>query len=246
MDLHGAPLSRTWVKLGANVSAGQDAVVLDEEVTGWKAGDRVIITASEGERGSTGTRRPGRGKLQVRTEERFIKKVEGPRLILNEALKHDHKGEGDFRAAVANLSRNVIVESANPEGVRGHTMYHRGSSGALSYTEFRHLGKEGVLGRYPIHYHLVGQSMRGSFVQGVSVWDSHNRWVTVHGTSFIVVRDCVGYRSVGHGFFLEDGTETYNLFERNLAVQAFLGDKLPGQSLPYDANDGAGFWWANS
>ncbi len=26
-----------------------------------------------------------------------------------------------------------------------------------------------------------------------------------------MVRDCVGYQSVGHGFFLEDGTEVFNL-----------------------------------
>ena len=27
-------------------------------------------------------------------------------------------------------------------------MYHRHSAGAISYAEFRHLGKKGVLGRY--------------------------------------------------------------------------------------------------
>ena len=34
---------------------------------------------------------------------------------------------------IANLSRNVVVESADLE-VRGHTMYHRNSAGSLSYT----------------------------------------------------------------------------------------------------------------
>jgi hypothetical protein len=83
-------------------------------------------------------------------------------------------------------------------------------------------------------------------VVGVSVWDSGNRWVTIHGTNYLVVRDCVGYRSVGHGFFLEDGTEVYNVLDRNLAVQAFRGKPLPKQALPFDANEGSGFWWANS
>jgi hypothetical protein len=88
--------------------------------------------------------------------------------------------------------------------------------------------------------------MRGSYVLGASVWDSGNRWVTVHGTSYFIVRDCVGYQSVGHGYFLEDGSEVYNVFDRNLAVQAFAGKPLPEQFLPFDHNDGAGFWWANS
>ena len=64
--------------------------------------------------------------------------------------------------------------------------------------------------------------MRGSSVVGASIWDSGNRWITIHGTNYLVVRDCVGYQSVGHGFFLEDGTEVYNVLDRNLAVQAYV------------------------
>ncbi|HWA97085.1 MAG TPA: hypothetical protein VG713_01270 [Pirellulales bacterium] len=60
------------------------------------------------------------------------------------------------------------------------------------------------------------------------------------------MRDCVGYNSLGHGFFLEDGTEVFNVFDRNLAVQARHAAPLPKQMLPYDENEGAGFWWANS
>ena len=103
-----------------------------------------------------------------------------------------------------------------------------------------------MLGRYSLHFHLVGDTMRGSSVIGASIWDSGNRWLTIHGTNYLVVRDCVGYQSIGHGFFLEDGTEVYNVLDRNLAVQAFTGKPLPKQVLPFDQNDGAGFWWANS
>src|SRR5207302_1490258 len=142
--------------------------------------------------------------------------------------------------------RNVVVESADPKGERGHTMYHKHSAGSISYAEFRHLGKEGALGRYALHFHLCGSTMRGSSVVGASIHDSGNRWLTIHGTNYLVVRDCVGYRSVGHGFFMEDGSEVYNVLDRNLAVQAFRGKPLPKQILPFDNNEGAGFWWANS
>jgi hypothetical protein len=43
-------------------------------------------------------------------------------------------------------------------------MYHRGSAGSISYAEFRHLGKEGILGKYATHFHLVGDTMRGASV----------------------------------------------------------------------------------
>ncbi len=240
MDFHGAPLARTWVKLGATAAREATTIALAEPVPGWRAGDRVILTATK-------QMRSGRYKLDGReTEERTIKAVDGTTLTLDAPLEYEHFAEGDYRGEVANLSRNVVVESAEPVKARGHTMYHRGSAGGISYAEFRHLGKEGVLGRYSLHFHMVSDTMRGSSVIGASIWDSGNRWLTIHGTNYLVVRDCVGYRSLGHGFFLEDGTEAFNVLDRNLAVQAARAKPLPGQMLPFDKNDGAGFWWANN
>lgn len=266
MDLHGAPLSRTWVKLGATVNPGRmgkrlvlppgdTEIRLAEPVTGWRVGDRILVTTTTSrDRINTYSNkssariglRPGPGIPPAFTEERTIKAINGDRITVDRPLDYFHEGKGDYRGEVANLSRNVIVESADPAQARGHTMYHKHSAGAISYAEFRHLGKEGLLGKYPIHVHLAGDTMRGSYVLGASIWDSGNRWVTVHGTSYFIVRDCVGYQSVGHGYFLEDGSEVFNVFDRNLAVQAFAGKPLPEQFLPFDHNDGAGFWWTNS
>jgi hypothetical protein len=244
MEIHGAPLSRTWVKLGADVKPGESTVVLSAVVSGWRVGDEVIVTGSR--RRGFGSFRPGaRRGQQPQTERRTITRIDGKTLQLDRPLDHEHQGSGEFRSEVANLSRNVIIESADPGGVRGHTVYHRFSRGSISYARFAHLGKEGVLGRYPIHYHLVGDTMRGSSVRGVAIVDSHNRWITIHGTEYLVVRDCVGYQSIGHGFFMEDGTEVYNLLDRNLGVHAYFGKRLPHQVLPFDQNEGAAFWWAN-
>jgi G8 domain len=244
MDFHGAPLSRTWLKLGAPGKAGDREVALAEAVTGWRVGDRVFLTATTRQNKVKKTFQPST-RDNTQTEERIIESIAYGKLTLDRPLAYDHVAEGNYRGDVANLSRNVVVESADPASGRGHTMYHRNSAGAISYAEFRHLGKEGVLGRYSLHYHLVGDTMRGSYVIGASIWDSGNRWLTIHGTNYLVVRDCVGYQSVGHGYFLEDGTEMYNVLDRNLAVQAYLGKPLPKQVVPFDKNDGSGFWWAN-
>jgi hypothetical protein len=246
MEFHGAPMNRTWVKLGATAKAGDAEVTLSEPVTGWKAGDKVILTATKRDESESGTRRPGKRNRRVFTEERTVKAVDGAKVTLDAALEVEHLGAGETRGEIANLSRNVIVESAEPDKMRGHTMYHRHSEGSISYAEFRHLGKENVLGKYSLHFHLLGATMRGASVIGASIWDSGNRWITVHGTNYLVIRDCVGYQSVGHGFFLEDGTEAYNVLDRNLAVQSFKGKKLPKQVLPFDGNEGSGFWWANN
>ncbi len=237
MDFHGAPMARTWLDLGADAAGGDNSVTLSEAVEGWRVGDEVIVTGSE--------RGFDQGDGEYTTEQRKITGIDGATITLDVALAHPHSGAGQFRSEVANLSRNVIVESADPDGVRGHTMHHRHSAGSISYARFAHLGKEGVLGRYPIHFHQCRDSLRGESVVGVAIIDSANRWVTVHNTHYMVVRDCVGFGSVGHGFFLEDGTEVYNVFDRNLGVQAYDGRRLPEQALPFDPNDGAAFWWAN-
>src|SRR3989442_611473 len=62
-ESHGQPLSRTWVKLGATAKAGSTTVMLAEPVTGWKAGDRVILT---------GTNVYGARKTASNVEERTV------------------------------------------------------------------------------------------------------------------------------------------------------------------------------
>jgi hypothetical protein len=241
MDFHGAPMNRTWVKLAVTAKKGHDAITLAETVQGWRTGDHILITDSQGI--PSNERKPPHG-LGFVAEERRIQSIDGTQLLLDAPLEKEHNGADGQNLEVANLSRNVVTESADLKA-RGHTMYHRHSAGSISYAEFRHLGKEGVLGRYPLHYHLCGDTMRGSSVTGASIWDSANRWLTIHGTNYLVVRDCVGYQSLGHGFFMEDGTEVFNVLDRNLAVQAYQHKPQKGAALPFDFNLGAGFWWAN-
>lgn len=249
LEIHGAPLRNTWVKMKRGTEIGADSVTVDEAVSDWRVGDQIIVTGTERQRERRG---PSGGFLDnVQTEVRKIAAIGskdfagGYPIRLDKPLTFAHHAEGNFRAEVANLTRNVVVESANPDGVRGHTMIHEHSAGSISYAEFRHLGKRDVLGRYSLHFHLCGETMRGSSVIGASIWDSHNRFLTIHGTDALVVRDCVGFKSIGHGFFLEDGTEINNILDHNLAVAIGPGKPLPKQVIPFDPNRGAGFWFAN-
>lgn len=250
MEFHGQPMAQTWLKIRQTADAGSGQVYVDEWAGGWKQGDQVIVTGTRRQRDGRGV--GGDFLSGVQTEERRIVGLSprdftgGYSIRLDRPLAFSHFAEGNFRAEVANLTRNVVVESADPGGVRGHTMYHRGSAGSISYAEFRHLGKEGEKGRYSIHFHMVGETMRGSSVVGASVWDSKNRWITIHATDALVVRDVVGYKSVGHGFFLENGTEINNILDHNLAAVVLPGRPQEEQEVPFDLNRGAGFWWANS
>lgn len=245
MDFHGAELNKTWVKLAESVPQGASTIKVTEPVN-WKVGDKIVITRSQRVPGNSVSLGSFRDNGRQQSEERIITGINGVVINLDRPLDIDHpRYKNQYAAEVANLSRNVIVETRDSNGERGHTMYHHGSQGSISYAEFRHLGKEGVLARYPIHFHKLRNSMRGSSVIGASIWDSHNRFVTIHGTNYMVIRDCVGYKSVGHGFFMEDATEVYNLLENNLAILTYKAAPLPDQALPFDPNDGAGYWWSN-
>src|SRR5262249_19418593 len=48
MDFHGAPLSRSWVKLAVTASKGDGSITLAEAVQGWREGDRIVVTDTQG------------------------------------------------------------------------------------------------------------------------------------------------------------------------------------------------------
>lgn len=98
-----------------------------------------------------------------------------------------------------------------------HGSADSGSMGRISYAEFRNVGQQSIIGRYPIHFHLNGV-MQQSYVEGNSIHDSHARIITIHGVHYLRVLNNVGYRCLGHAIFLEDGIETYNVIENNLII----------------------------
>src|SRR5262249_30678304 len=93
MDFHGAPLSRSWVKLGGTARTADNTITLAQPVTGWKSGDRIILTMT-GIAPSSGYPHPGPDPKGTTTEERGIRAIHGSKLTLNTPLEHEHLGTG--------------------------------------------------------------------------------------------------------------------------------------------------------
>lgn len=115
----------------------------------------------------------------------------------------------------------------------GHVIVRQGFGAAqFKGVEFRQLGQGGRMGHYPLHFHLAKDTsytrsypaqtlpVPGTFVQDSSIWDSNTRFVVLHGTHDVEVARNVGFLSVGHGFYLEDGSEIDNALCHNLGVSA--------------------------
>lgn len=253
-DVHGAKVT-SWLRLAQTANPGDTQLVLESAPIGWKTGDTVVISGVRGKKDLEfgEDRFPNIEDVPAsvhQTEERQIQSVSGNTVTLSSSVSYEHYGPNVLGGPhpgveVALLHRNVVITSKDPNGVRGHTMWHHGGDGGLSNAEFSYLGKGGVLARYPIHMHLTGQSLRGLQIESVSVHNSNNRCITVHGTNYAFIKDNFGYKAKGHCYFLEDGSEINNYFVNNFALQTFQADELPNQAIEWDSNDGAGFWGVN-
>ncbi len=255
-------------------------------VLNWEVGDEIVIASStrdysgEEVRTITGVSDLGDGTSL---------------LALDSALSNRHYGEIetysndsrtydiDMRAEVALISRNVRIQglaeqdtdnffgdrarynAGLSEGIGGHIMI-MDTAGQISVegVQLDLMGQTGQLGRYPIHWHLAGDRT-GDVLRGVSITNSNNRGVTIHGTHNTLIQDVVLHDIQGHGFFMEDAVETGNIYLSNITFgihkvgrSAAVGDWLPDLNDPFivDTHDhvgqnpnrflsSAGFWMTN-
>ncbi len=191
---------------------------------------------------------------------RFLKAGMDPDLIENGA---------ELRAAVALLTRSIRIVSAgdtpcttfdkpiadkkecpDPQIVPGnyyfgaHTVFRQGFKQIqIQGVEFADLGQGGKLGHYPLHFHMARKVPTDTFIKDSTINESMTRWIVLHSTQGVLLQRNVGYKSIGHGFYLESGTETDNKFYSNLGIfsraaveNAQNPRKVPG-ILAYTANN---------
>ena len=103
----------------------------------------------------------------------------------------------------------------------GHMVIRQGFATAyVSGVEFKQLGQGGRLAHYPIHFHMARKVPYETTIASNSINESMTRWIVLHSTLGVRVANNIGYKSIGHGFYLEDATEAGNIFDGNLGVFA--------------------------
>ncbi|MEM8567570.1 MAG: G8 domain-containing protein, partial [Bacteroidota bacterium] len=113
--MHGADKT-DWLRVATNPAQGATSISLPSAPSGWEVGDRIVISGTTSSRNPTGD--------EVAT----IQSVSGNVVNLSAALTKDHSDvpASDLRVHVANLTRNIVIESENPDTVkleRGHIMF---------------------------------------------------------------------------------------------------------------------------
>ncbi|GMG84204.1 hypothetical protein LNKW23_34180 [Paralimibaculum aggregatum] len=241
--LHSADAAKTdWTRLAATVEAGSRMLRLEADA-GWEVGDAIVIASTDFD------------MEQAETATIAAISADGTRIELDRALAHMHFGalqtyaDGsllDTRAEVGLLSRNIVIrgdEDAHLDGFGGHTMVMQGAEMRIAGVEFTRMGQAGALGKYPAHWHQIGDAA-GQWITDSSFHETYNRAITVHGTDNARIEDNVAHDVIGHTFFLEDGSETGNRFEGNLGLVTRAA--APGEgTTPTDETHVATFWITN-
>jgi hypothetical protein len=202
----------TWTRLAATATAGSAEVRLAENVN-WTTGEEILVVTSQ--------RRdyPFRDQNEIRT---ITAKKPTRRLVLDRPLDYRHYGGPEYQVEVALLSRNIVFRTA-PSVLAaaprfgGHIMVHAAEA-RISGVEVRGLGQQNFLGRYPLHFHHMGDVERQSYLTDNSIRDSNWRCAVVHRTDNAIVSRNVAFNTWGHCYYVEDGVERGNEISYNLAA----------------------------
>lgn len=137
----------------------------------------------------------------------------------------------DMASEIASLSRPVVLDSVtdndhwHPDfGTKkihgGHLIVFHTPNIAqrIEGIQIQNFGQQGILGRYPIHFHHSGR-IAGSVVRNNIIRSSLQRCVVVHGSHEVLVENNVAFDTMGHCYITEDGVEVDNTFKSNLGVK---------------------------
>ena len=99
---------------------------------------------------------------------------------------------------------------------------HNGGKGYVEGLELHRMGQTNTLGRYPIHFHVLGDECADCYFQDSSIHESYYRCISIHGTNNMTVSENVAYDVTGFCYYLEDGVEEYNTLSYNLAAHIHI------------------------
>ncbi|KAM4676365.1 cell surface hyaluronidase CEMIP2-like isoform 1-T2 [Discoglossus pictus] len=239
-----------WIKgvprNGFRVEVSRGIILtLVDDVTSWLPGNRVVIASTD---------------YSMHQAEEFnllqCPECKSNQVKIDGSPLYTHIGEVidgiDMRAEVGLLTRNIVVKGEMEESCYGQNhcqFFNYDTFGGqikiqghftsvhLSGLEVKNMGQQ-LLGSYPVHFHMTGAvDEEGgynppTYIDNLAIHHCFSRCVAIHGTHGLLVKDTVGYDTLGHCFFLEDGVEQRNTFYHNLGLLT-----KPGTILPTDRSE---------
>ena len=226
VDMHGKLFLPTWTRLAATAVAGTSVVYI-QQLANWEVGQQIVLTTTVYYDCSDQFMNYCENKKQ-QNEVRTIAAVamdttlKSYAITIDQPLLYNHYAGIEYQGEVALLSRRVTVQGSQSNDNYGGHMKVKGttSQGRFSGVATVNMGQLNILGRYPFHFHMMGNSVgaQNSYFQDCAVLNSQFRCYTVHGTNSTRLSRNVAFNVTGMCYYLEDGVEENNLFEYNLAA----------------------------
>lgn len=222
--------------------AGDTTLTLSSTPSGWRVGDEIVVTGSQG---------------STSEEVRVATAINGATVTLDRPLSLDHvPPKPDLNLWVANTTRNIRFESENTAAVlrRGHMMFMHTNDVNINHAGFYGLGRtdkrielddweydfpdavgndnpapivftpipgpaNNIRGRYALHVHRAGTDASSSpaVYKGSVVVDSPG-WGFVNHSSHVDMVNNVSYNVQGAGFYTEAGDEIGSMVG-NIAIR---------------------------
>ena len=243
LEIHGQPKT-SWTKLTKTVAPDGSVRTINvlDDVSSWVAGDQLVLASTDFDL----------NQAEVVTVEQCF----GRSCNVTGNILYSHFGEidsdVDMRGEVGLLSRNILIQGEMEERCYGdqlcdeydfdtfggHIMAKKGfKTFKVENAEFTKLGQQGIVGRYPLHWHMAGDLAAGaSYVRSNSIHHTLQRCVTCHGSFGCEIENNVAFESLGHCYFMEDGVENGTIITGNLGLNTRKGSMIPSDSDP------ATFW----
>ena len=154
IEMHGCAPTRTWTTLTDTVNAGATVITVNDDITGWKVGDEIVVASSDFD--------------HRHTAYFAITQISGSQITLNTTFIWRHLGSSsttdtfkgrqvDQAAEVALLTRNIRIDGSGgaegkvggrvvvfswTENIDGHEFVHAGY-GQFENVEFKGMGQFG-------------------------------------------------------------------------------------------------------
>jgi len=272
VNIHGSVRTPTFVRLSAAPNVGDTIFRTSQPVIGWRVGDKLVLPDSRQPLTESSSGVPHSYNQEEVVVQSIS--ADGLTITFTPALKFNHPGttdengdsKPDFLPHIANLTRNIVIRSENRTGTRGHVLFTQRAQIFIENTAFVDLGRTTFndldaatnhIGRYSLHmHHLFGPypvtDPKYQFrIVGNSIYENSSttppqKWgITVHGSHYGLVQDNVVYNVGGAGIVTEDGSESYNVFNHNIAIRILgNGGRDEHQDQPRGiAREGSGFWF---
>ena len=236
LDIHGSTsVGVGWNKLNATIQPGATSITLASPVN-WPIGAQILITSS-----TTDPFQAETCTIASVTNGGLTVNLTAGVTNMHAGVQQSYTRTGggrtwnlDLRAEVGLLTRNITVQgdaASVTSGFGGHVMIMKsgstlagatdfipGGRGYVENAEFYRMGRKSVKGKYPLHFHMLGEEGKGQYFKNNSVHDSYNRAIVIHGTESTLVESNFCYDHIGHGLMLEDGSERFNRITKNVVV----------------------------